>query len=33
MDDSFNRLISFPVWSLPETAIGVLCNGLVDALP
>ena len=29
MDDSFNELIYFPVWPLPETATGVLCNCLV----
>ena len=33
MDDSFNELIYFPVWLLPETAIEVLCNRLVGALP
>ena len=26
MDDSFNELLEFPVWPLPETATGVLCN-------
>ena len=33
MDDSFNEVIKFPVWPLPETAMGVLCNCLVGALP
>ena len=29
MDDSFIVLIFFPVWPLPKTATGVLCNCLV----
>ena len=32
MDDRINELILFPVWPLPETAMGVLCNCLVGAL-
>ena len=27
-----NELICFPVWPLPETAIGLLCNCLMGAL-
>ena len=33
MDGSFNELICYPMWPLPETAMGVLCNCLVGALP
>ena len=33
MDDSFNELIYFPVWPLPETAVGAQGNCLVGALP
>ena len=28
-----NELICFPVWPLPETAMGSLRNGLIGALP
>ena len=28
-----NELICFPVWPLPETAMGLLCNCLMGALP
>ena len=31
MDGSFNELIKFQIWPFPETAMGVLCNCLVDA--
>ena len=27
-DDSFNELVQFSAWALPETAMGVLCNCL-----
>ena len=33
IDHSFNGFIYFPVWPLPGTAMGVLCNRLVGALP
>ena len=33
MDDSVYRLIHLLVWLLPETAMGLLCNCLVGALP
>ena len=33
MDGGFNELIYFPVWPLPETTMGVLCNCLFDVLP
>ena len=33
MDDSVNAYIYFLVWPLPETAMGLLCNCLVGALP
>ena len=33
MDISVNELIYFLVWPLPETAMGLLCNCLVGALP
>ena len=33
MDDSVNEVVYFLVWSLPETAMGVLGSILVDALP
>ena len=33
MDDSFNELTKFPIWPLPETAMGVLCNSLLGTLP
>ena len=29
LDDSFNKLVFFPVLPLPETATGVLCNCLL----
>ena len=32
-DDGFNELVQFPMWLLPETAMGVLCNCLLGALP
>ena len=33
MDDSFNELTQFPVWPLPETAVGLLlCNCSLGAL-
>ena len=28
-----NELICFPVWPLPETAMGLVCNCLMGALP
>ena len=32
MDDSFNELIQFPVWPLPETAVRVLWKFLLGCL-
>ena len=33
LDNSFNELIYFPAWPLPEIAMAVLCNCLVGAVP
>ena len=33
MDDSANGLIQFKVWPVPGTAMGLLRNCLVGALP
>ena len=33
MDDSVNELIYFLMWPLPQTAMGLLCDCFVGALP
>ena len=33
MGDSFNELVYFPVWPLPQTVLEVRCDCLMGVLP